>query len=403
MPAEDCIRRTAVTRLEVPEEEASLLRETMEEWQSACQIAAESAWGATTDPTSVQAMAYDAIRDATSLKSQHAILATHRVADTLRSITEKHDRGWDTSKPRFTSPTVVYDDRSMSFFGDETVSLATTEGRVRATLRLPDDEEGYQQQFLEDETWERTQSTLHERDGAFFLHIGFKKPAKPSRQLEYGTVLGVDLGIDNIAVTSTAQFFSGNELEHRRRQFRRKRRRLKETGTRSALRTLVGIENKERRIARDILHRVSNGIVAEAKQYCCDVIAFEALDGIRDRLPDGDVFHSWAFRRLIEYTVYKARSAGIRVTHVSPEYTSQRCAGCGHVEEANRPRRDEFVCQSCNTAVNADYNAAKNIGERAVRCVQQSTQRTSVSRYALKSGTVTPDEGFTPRNGGVRG
>ncbi|QLD86221.1 IS200/IS605 family element transposase accessory protein TnpB [Natronomonas halophila] len=375
----------------------------MQEWQNACQIAAESAWGVTTDATSVQSMAYDAVRDGTSLKSQHAILATHRVADTLRSITEKHDRGWDAPKPRFTSPTVVYDERSMSFLDDGTVSLATTEGRVSATLRLPDKKDGYQQQYLDDEAWEHTQSTLHERDGAFFLHIGFKKPAEPSRQPEYGTVLGVDLGIDNIAVTSTAQFFSGSELEHRRRQFRRKRRRLKETGTRSALRTLIGIENKERRIAREILHRVSNGIVAEAERYCCDIIAFEALDGIRNRLPAGDVFHSWAFRRLIEYTTYKARSAGIRVTRVSPEYTSQRCAECGHVEEANRSSRDEFVCQSCNARSNADYNAAKNIGERAVRCVQQSTQRTSVSRYALKSGTVTPDEGFTPRDGGVRG
>ncbi|MEF8914965.1 RNA-guided endonuclease InsQ/TnpB family protein [Natronomonas sp.] len=403
MSSEDYVRRTAVTRLDIPESESSLLRETMQEWQNACQIAAERAWGSTTDATSVQSMAYDAVRDETDLKSQHSILATHRVADTLRSITEKNDRGWDAPKPQFTSPTVAYDQRSMSFFDDGTVSLATVETRVRATLRLPDNEDGYQQQFFENESWEVTQSTLHERDEAFFLHIGFKKTAESDRQQEYGTVLGVDLGIDNIAVTSTAQFFSGDELKHHRQELRRKRRRLKQTGTRSALRTLIHIENKERRIARDTLHRVANGVVAEAKRYCCDIIAFEALDDIRGRLPDGDMFHSWAFGRLIEYITYKARGQGIGITHVSPEYTSQRCAECGHVAEANRSSREQFLCQSCGASANADYNAAKNIGERAVRRVQQPTRRMSVSRYALKSGTVTPDEGFTPQDGRVRG
>jgi len=34
-----------------------------------------------------------------------------------------------------------------------------------------------------------------------------------------GTVLGVDLGIENLAVTSTASFFSGRELTHDLREF----------------------------------------------------------------------------------------------------------------------------------------------------------------------------------------
>jgi len=285
----------------------------------------------------------------------------------------------------------------MTLFDDGAVSLTTIASRVRCSLVLPDDPNGYQQQFLNDDNWSLTESTLTIRDGAFYLHLGFKRPVVDNgTTAEDGAVLGVDLGLDNLAVTSTAAFFSGSELGHRRREFERIRGRLQQTKTRSAYRTLSGLDGRERRHACDVLHRVANGVLREALRYDCTVVAFESLDGIRDRIPDRDFFHRWAFRRLRSFVEYKARSHGIAVVTVDPENTSLQCADCGHTVAANRRKRCQFTCQNCGNEANADYNAAKNVGFRYVRRGPQSSRRTGASRCALKSGTVKPNGTFSP-------
>jgi len=77
------------------------------------------------------------------------------------------------------------------------------------------------------------------------------------------------------------------------------------------------------------------------------------------------------------------------VQQVGSAYTSKRCAECGFTADENRPNRNDFCCQKCESEANADYNAAKNIGMRYVRRGQQSSRRTGNSQLALKSGTVT--------------
>jgi transposase len=158
-------------------------------------------------------VAYDDIRDQTGVGSQHAILATKQVAAALKTCADRREKGLPTSKPRFRAPTLTYDARCLSLFDDGTVSLATVEGRVRGELCLPNDDDGYQQQFLDSEAWGLTESTLTLRDGDVRLHLGFRRHLN-QEPAGNGTVLGVDLGVENVAVTSTARFFSGRELAH---------------------------------------------------------------------------------------------------------------------------------------------------------------------------------------------
>ncbi len=305
-----------------------------------------------------------------------------------------------------------YDTRTLTVFDDDTVSLSTTKSRVRCPLDLPDADDGYQRQYLESDEWSVTESTLTARNGEFFLHLGFRRPKNDTEQntAEDGTVLGVDLGIKNLAVTSTAYFFSGRELTHRLREFEKVRAGLQQTGMRSAHRTLVLSSGRELRYVRDVLHRASNALIDEALRYDCDVIAFENLTHIRDRT-GASWGHKWAFRTLYEYVEYKAESVGISVKQVGSAYTSKRCAECGFTTDENRPSRNDFQCVKCGSEANADYNAvvrlrltgskreafatAKNIGMRYVRRGQQSSRRTGDSQLALKSGTVKPKHGFT--------
>ncbi len=58
---------------------------------------------------------------------------------------------------------------------------------------------------------------------------------------------------------------------------------------------------------------------------------------------------------------YKAEEAGRTVVLVSPHYTSQTCAECGHVDAGNRVSQAVFRCLLCGHGAHADVNAACNI------------------------------------------
>jgi len=386
--------RTVITRLSVAADDESLLRETVDEWKRGCQLAVDNAWNLCQSPTAVQQLAYDDIREQTTLGSQHAILACHQAAENIKSCVSHRQNDKKASKPTYSTPTVTYDSRTLTIFpGREQVSLTTHGGhsRVRADLVCPDSEDGYQYQFLQADSWEPAQSTLHYRDGEWYLHLGFRKPKldAETETTENGTVLGVDLGVNQIAVTSTARFFSAGALNHNRREFERTRSGLQQTGSRSAHRTLESLSGREREHIKHVLHGVANGIIEEALHHDCDGIVFEQLDGIRDRLPNAAWHSAWAFDRLYTYVEYKAEVEGLFVETTNPRSTSKRCAECGFIDDSNRPTRETFECQHCGNRNHADYNAAKNVAELYLRRGQQSSRQRGVSQYALKSGPVS--------------
>ncbi len=401
MSDDDYHRRTAITRLSVSPTDESLLGDTIEEWKQGCQIAVDKAWMQCHSKSDVQQLAYDDVRANTGLGSQHAILACHQAPENIKSCISRRQDGKKASKPTCTSPTVTYDSRTMTIFPNKEQVSLTTHGdhaRVRADLILPDEEDGYQHQYLDSDKWEPTESTLHYRDGEWYLHLGFRKPKQDAEEekTENGTILGVDLGVTEIAVTSTARFFSAGELNHKRREFERVRGDLQECGTRNAHRTLESVSGREDEYVKHVLHSVANGIVKEALRYDCDGIVFEELDGIRERLPEAAWHSEWAFDRLFEYVEYKTEVEGLFVETTTPENTSKRCAECGCIHDDNRPSRDTFECQQCGNQNHADYNAAKNVADVYLRREQQSSRGRGVSQYALKSGTVTPNRGYTP-------
>ncbi|NHN60793.1 RNA-guided endonuclease TnpB family protein [Halorussus rarus] len=401
-------RRTAVTGLSVSPTDATRLRELVEEWKRGCQLAVNEAWGVCHTRSEVQQLAYDRLREETDLGSQHAVLATHRAAEAIKRSRQRDgvagsdatggSSGWpDGGKPEFTTPTVAFDTRTMTVFDDRTVSLTTTGERVRCEFDLPADG-GYQSQYLDDESWEPAKSALHYRDGEFTFHLGFRTPSPAvDPPTEGATVLGVDLGVENLAVTSTARFFDAGELNHRREEFERVRASLDATGTRSAARTLRQAGERLDGFVRQRLHEVANGIVDEADEYDCELIAFGELSEVRELLPEAGPLHEWLFERLLSFVEYRAAERGIAVVEVNPEYTSQRCMECGFTHPQNRDlERRQFECLKCEASAHDDYNAAKNIAFRCVRRGPLSSRGLGAAACALRSGVVTPDDGFTP-------
>jgi IS605 OrfB family transposase len=364
------VRRTVPVKLDVTDEQAGLLQETIEEFLWAANYVVDAAWDgewAETRSSVLHEQTYDNVREQTRLHSNHVQSARDRAVDALESVVAKWSKGEYASLPTFSTPFVEYNQRNATFYDDH-ASLSTVDGRVTVEYVLPDEtRDTPHSEYLRSEEWEQTGATLHYRRGSFYLHVRTKADVDAPEPAENGTVLGVDLGVENIAVTSTGVFWRAEELTHWRQEYVERRKSLQECGTRYAHENVQAVGRTETGRFEQFLHRVANDLLDEAVESGCTMIAFEDLTGIRDRMAKARKFHEWAFRRLYQYVSYKAEERGIRVKQVNPRNTSRRCSSCGFTHEDNRPAQDTFYCQSCGYENHADYNAAKNIGYRLLR------------------------------------
>ena len=362
--------RTVPVKLDVSDETADLLHETIDEFLWAANYVVDAAWDgewAETRSSVLHEQTYDDVREQTRLHSNHVQSARDRAVDALEGVVAKWSKGEYASLPTFSTPFVEYNQRNVTLYDDH-ASLSTVDGRVTAEYVLPDEtRDTPHSEYLHSDEWEQTGATLHYRRGNFYLHVRTKADVDAPDPAVNGAVLGVDLGVENIAVTSTGVFWSADELNHWRAEYVERRKSLQECGTRDAHENVQAVGRTETGHFEQHLHRVANELLKEATENGCTVVAFEGLTDIRDRMPNARKFHEWAFRRLYEYILYKAEKRGIRVEQVNPKNTSRRCSSCGFTHKDNRPSQDTFCCQQCGYEDHADYNAAKNIGYRLLR------------------------------------
>jgi putative transposase len=66
--------------------------------------------------------------------------------------------------------------------------------------------------------------------------------------------------------------------------------------------------------------------------------------------------------RFRQFLAYKLKyNYGTELIEVNPQYTSQKCSGCGHIHADNRKNQASFRCVKCGLSMNADLNASLNI------------------------------------------
>ena len=181
-------------------------------------------------------------------------------------------------------------------------------------------------------------------------------------------ILGIDVGVTNIAVDSDGTIHQGRAIKNIRYRHRSLRNKLQRKRTHGARRRLQKLAGQERRFATWTNHNLSKQIVVTAKRTK-RAIALEDLTHIRTRVrarrSQRTTLHSWAFLQLRLFIVYKAALAGVPVHFVDPRNTSRTCPACGCIDKANRKTQASFVCTSCGFAGLADVIAAGNIASRA--------------------------------------
>ncbi|MFC7325968.1 RNA-guided endonuclease InsQ/TnpB family protein [Halorubrum rutilum] len=397
------VTRTVRVRLDVPDDRTNDLHATNSKFQYCANRTAEWAWrypedDCVTSKSEAEAAIYDDLREETDYLHANLVQkAIKRATDDIGNCVDRLTEGENTSRPEYDTFSIVYDKRAATYYRDK-VSLATVNGRVECEYELPYDVEATPHgEYLLNDDYSFSTSTVHYDSEAdeFYLHAAMKREidASSPEKAEHSKVLGVDCNVDDhIAVTSTGQFVGNADyLNHKRREFEKRRANLQQTGTRSAHLTFQQIGDRFGRWSEDYLHRCSNELVEEARHHGCTHIAFEDLEQIRDRISDGKKFQQWAFRELQRQVAYKAEEDGIIVDTVEPQYTSQQCSTCGCTLEENRDGQ-HFECLDCSYTVNADYNAAKNVARKLVLKLQRGQKSPAggaFCQYALKSGIMT--------------
>lgn len=302
-------------------------------------------------------LVYNECRQRFSLPSQLIIASISKAAEALRSIKSKNK--WSKC-PQSKAVSIRYDQRSYSISKSGQLSISTIEGRKKVELKVPP---FYKDYF---ENWRRGSADLVIRRGKVYLHVSFERDM-PEEESPKGKTLGIDRGINRLAVCSDGKFHSSRKLKEVAMRYKRLRTALQKRGTRSAKRHLCRVSGKEKRFKADINHQISKQIVDSLEPG--DIIAVEDLSGIRNiklRKKQREALHSWNYYQLGQFLTYKAVTKGVKVVQVDPAYTSQMCSRCGTIDRRNRKTQSDFCCLNCDFKLNADLNASRNIAIRAI-------------------------------------
>lgn len=271
--------------------------------------------------------------------------ARDQASDMLKRDKFKHQ----IKKKQYSS--IRYDRRTLKvFLKSGYCSISTIFGRMRYDFKLAN----YYHKFID---WNIQNAQLIVSKGCCYLHV----------QVEHEDIdfnggdrrLGIDLGINNIAVCSDNNFYNSKHLKCVKGRYQYLKSELQKCGTRSSMRKLVKVDHRERRFVRDLNHCLSKELVSKP----FDIFVFENLTGIKKK-NKGRRFNkklgNWSFSQLQIFTQYKAEDIGKHVMFINPKNTSRTCSKCGFTDKKNR-HGHIFKCKQCGFELNADLNASRNI------------------------------------------
>ena len=271
----------------------------------------------------------------------------------------------------------VHFDRRTYSLKEDAVSLYTLSGRILIPMLLG----RFQQQYLERGI--PKEAALICRNNTWFFNLVLDLP-NVEQVISTGKVLGVDLGENNLAATSSGKLFGGGSLRHKRDRALALRRQLQSNGSKSAKQLLKKISGKEAQHMMHVNHRISKVIVKEAVDTGCDTIAMEELTNIRKRIRANkrvrSRLHRWSWAQLQTFVAYKASAVGLKIVFVNPAYTSQMCAMCKQIGTRYKHR---LVCKICGIQRHSDLNASLNI-RRIALSADSTTGTVNFPHVAVK-------------------
>ena len=361
----ECMKLVANLKLTPTPEQHTALLDTLKVSNRACTWLAKEAWDSQTfGQFALHKLTYARCRAQFGLAAQMTVRCIAKVADAYKLDRKTHRRF-----RRYAAQ--PYDDRIFRLCSDTHLSIWTVHGRLTIPYQCGD----RQRALL---AYRKGEVDLMYIRGVFYIAVVCDVLEPDEMGIE--RILGIDLGIVNLAVDSDGTVYSGEAVDKKRERFTQRRHALQRHQTRAARRKLRQLSGKQERFQQHTNHTISKRLVETAQRSVAG-IALEDLTGLRERVKarrqQRPRHANWAFGQLRQYVTYKAAIAGVPVILVDPRHTSQECNHCGHIAKANRPTQNRFSCHRCGYTTSADFNAAQNIKNRAAvnrRMVAQPRQ-----------------------------
>lgn len=243
-------------------------------------------------------------------------------------------------------------------------------------------------------------SDLVKKNKDYFIHLTFSKETNIPKLNSSFQPIGIDVGINNLAVVSVAQqknpvkFFSGKRLLWKKKQLNKLKQKLQKNCNEKLL-NKIGL--KEQRYVKHLNNEISAYVIEKAKSLENPVVVMEDLKHILENTKvrrKQRYFHTtWAFKKLQDMIKYKANWEGIPVVFIRPNYTSQICPKC---LSTNKRVKHNYSCSHCGYQANSDFVGSVNIRKKFFEFIQFEEQAsinnaldmTCSEPKALKIGSV---------------
>lgn len=210
------------------------------------------------------------------------------------------------------------------------------------------------------------------------------------------TLLGVDLGIKDFAITSEGVKFSkpkpdkGREKRLKRWQ-RKLAHRAKDSKRRQQARKRVAVlYQKDRNIRQDFIHKVTSKIVYDNQVHAVAMEDLSVTGMMKNRhLAKAIGEQGWnMFKAQLDYKCTWTGKTLILIPRFFP--SSKRCSSCGHVLKELKLSTRKWTCPECEAQHDRDVNAAKNI-KLVGQGMPESTRREShIKRRKSRLAVVNP-------------
>lgn len=368
------LTRTVKIKLDIPLDK---IKPTIDAYTKAFNFVCQTGWDTNdSNGVSLHHKTYTATRE--YLPADLACSARVKATEALKSVKKLLKKSKSASCPNSKQSSIRYSAKCYNvWFSRNELSILTVEGRKRLSITVPE----YFKQYID---WKRRSADLLLRNNGVFLHIIFEKDISDVNPID--NFIGIDRGINKIAVTSDNTFFGGGHIKHISNRYEKLRKNLQSCGSKSAKRHLLKISKKENRFRADINHIVSKQIISSLPEG--STIILEDLKSIRQtarlRKKQRKQLHKWNFFQFQQFLTYKAETKGIKVEYVDSRYTSQKCSVCGYTSRSNRQHQSVFKCTHCGFSLSADLNASRNIRQNYLDATSHP-DRASVNKPIVAS------------------
>lgn len=205
-------------------------------------------------------------------------------------------------------------------------------------------------------------TVIREADGRFYASFVVKVADTPLPTIT-GDV-GVDLGLDRLAVTSDGVIIDNpRHLRRKARKLARAQRSLARcrrgsNNRRKAVRRVAVIHRKVREARLDQHHKLALRLVRDNQAVYVEDLAVSGL--VRTKLARSAHDAGWAtLVRLLQQKASRHHRQVVKVGRWFP--SSQLCSECGHNSGPKPLNIRSWTCDGCETEHDRDLNAARNI------------------------------------------